>query len=419
MTKLNRQPIVVASVVALVFLSLAVLKHRAATRPIPQARQALPVGSWIVAPAISSTPNRPLDPKALVVAGPPTMFHLDPAHRNRSPFVGPASPSLSVLADLHAPIQTAPAVLPNGTIVVETLDGHLFGLREDGTVVFKTPLEDRLYASPLVWKDRLFIGTDDDRFVSLSSTGNVLWSLATDGDADTSASPTPDHGLVFAANETLFFARMDGTVVWRVRAKRKIYSSPAVDSDGSVYVGAQDQRVYGIRRTGVVRFATRLEQQVDCAPSIGEYGLLYVGTDGGAVVALDTQTGQVRWKTTVQGHVRGGLTVTRSHDVVAGVYGPSPRVVAMRGDTGEQLWSFSIPGTGAKEYGIHGSPVEDAQGNLYFGAQDDAVYSLTARGAFRWKAMTAGDVDAPVVIVSDGVLLAGSDDGKLYRITEQ
>jgi len=346
------------------------------------------------------------------------MLHLDPARRNRSPFRGPASPSLSVIADLHDPIPTAPAVLPDGTIVVATLGGNVHGVRDDGTIVFTTSLDDRVYSSPLVIGDRIFLGSDDDRFVSMSASGKIVWSLATDGDADTSAVPTPNNQIVFAAKDTLFSVRKDGTVVWRVRAKRKIYSSPAVDADGTVFIGAQDRRVYAIDRAGKVRFATSLGEDIDCAPAVGERGLVYVGIDGGAVVGIDVLKGDVAWRTPVGEHVRLGLTVTRSQDVVAGVYGPSPQVVCFDGQTGEQLWSFAVPGTGAKEHGVHGSPVEDADGNLYFGSQDNAIYSLTAQGQLRWKIGTGGDMDAPVVLLSDGVLLAASDDGKLYRVVD-
>jgi outer membrane protein assembly factor BamB len=186
-----------------------------------------------------------------------------------------------------------------------------------------------------------------------------------------------------------------------------------------VFIGAQDRRVYSVDRTGQVRFATQLDQDIDCAPSVGENKQLYVGTDGGSVAAMDTTSGKVLWRTTVGGHVRSGLTITRSHDVVAGVYGPSPRVVAVNGETGELLWEFAVPGTGAKEHGVHGSPVEDKDGNLFFGGQDNAIYSLSASGELRWKIGTGGDMDAPVVLVSDGVLLAASDDGKIYQVTEQ
>ena len=422
----NVRSIIAAGVVACLLLAASFVKYQSANRAIPEAQRFLAVGSSFIASqpiapdvrAAEPSADRAADPNALVTSGPPRMFHLDPAHSNRSPFRGPATPSLSVLADLRDPIQTAPAILGDGTIVVATLAGNVYGIRFDGTRAFTTNMNERVYASPLVVGNQVFFGSDHGRFVRISSTGGIGWSLSTDGDADTSATPAPNKSIVFAADNTLYCTRTDGTVMWRVRAKRKIYSSPAVDSDGTVFVGAQDHRLYGVSSTGTVRFATNLGHDIDCAPSIGERGSVYVGTDGGTIAAIDKKSGSVVWQKPVGGHVRGGLTLTRSHDVVAGLYGPSPRVVCLHGATGELLWSFSVPGTGAKEHGVHGSPVEDKDGNLYFGSQDNAVYSLTARGELRWKVGTGGDIDAPVVLVSDGVLLAASDDGKLYRVVE-
>lgn len=409
---------VLAGVLSVGFLVAATLKQRAARRSLPAVQRVLPPGSALVLPVSSTPAPRAPDPDAHVPDGPPRMFHLDPAHRNRSPYSAPDTPHVAWAVELDDPIQTAPALLPDGNVVVGTLGGKLLGVRPDGTIAFSASLDDRVYASPLIIGERIFVGSDDDRFFGLNAGGGQRWSLETEGDADTAATPTPDHGLVFAAGLTLFFARQDGSVVWRVRAKRKIFSSPTVGPDGTVYVGAQDNRLYAVRRVGSVRFQIDLNDDVDCAPALDDDGTLFVGTDGGSVVAVNTETGEVIWRRDVGGHVRGGLTVTRSHDVVAGVYGPSPGVVRLRGDTGEQVWRFSVPGTGAREFGVHGSPVEDARGNLIFGAQDDAVYALSPAGELRWKLATGGDVDAPVVLVDDGVALAASDDGKLYRIEE-
>jgi outer membrane protein assembly factor BamB len=185
-----------------------------------------------------------------------------------------------------------------------------------------------------------------------------------------------------------------------------------------VYVGSQDNRLYAWARGGTLRFKIDLGADVDCAPAVDDAGTAYVGVDGGAVIAVDPEGKKVLWRTEVGGHVRGGLTLTRHHSVIAGVYGPAPRVVSLDGKTGEETWSFSIQGTGAKEFGVHGSPVEDREGQLYFGAQDDAVYALTSSGSLRWKLATGGDVDAPIVLARDGVLYAASDDGKVYRIDD-
>src|SRR5262245_7765049 len=79
--------------------------------------------------------------------GPPAMFHLDARHTNRSPYVGPKVPSLLWTFDTGGPIQAAPIVLDNGTIVVASLGGKLYGLSDTGELRYKVDLGDRVYAT--------------------------------------------------------------------------------------------------------------------------------------------------------------------------------------------------------------------------------------------------------------------------------
>lgn len=402
-----------------VLLAAVAVKRRAARSRPSEADRMLPVtSSLVLPPPTPSARVRAADPAARVNDGPARMFHLDPARTNRSPFVGPSKPILAWAYDATDPIETAPVVLDDDTAVIGTLGGKVIGIKADGTRAFETHLGDRVYASPLFSGGALYLGSDDGKFVSMSSSGKVRWSLAAEGDVDTAPTVTPYGALVFAAGDTVHAVRPSGSVLWRVRAKRKFYSAPAVGADGTVYIGAQDNRLYALTRSGTVRFKLDLGADVDCAPAVDDGGMVYVGVDGGAVVAVDPSEKKVVWRAKVGGHVRGGLTVTRDHSVVAGVYGPAPRVVSLDGKTGEENWSFGIQGTGAREFGVHGSPVEDREGQLYFGAQDDVVYALTSNGALRWKFATGGDVDAPIVLARDGVLYAASDDGKVYRLED-
>ncbi len=111
--------------------------------------------------------------------------------------------------------------------------------------------------------------------------------------------------------------------------------------------------------------------------------------------------------------MRGTLSVARNGDTLAGVYGPTPRVVRV-GPNGAVTASFAIQGTGAREFGVHGAPLEDASGALFFGAQDDDVRALGPDGAWEWTFTTHGDVDAPLTLLSSGGLVAASDDGNVY-----
>jgi outer membrane protein assembly factor BamB len=70
------------------------------------------------------------------------------------------------------------------------------------------------------------------------------------------------------------------------------------------------------------------------------------------------------------------------------------------------------------EFGVHGGALEDDEGTLVFGAQDDRVRAIGADGALLWDFLTGGDVDAPATLLSDGTLIVGSDDGYVYALGE-
>jgi outer membrane protein assembly factor BamB len=394
-------------------VAVAVIRRRHGGAPPRAGSPAAPVSTAATLPARSAPP-----PGARVKSGPPSMIHLDPHHTNRSPFDGPLRPRLSWSFDAESPIEAAPALLDDGTIVVATLGGALFGVSPEGTARFRVDLGDRIYSSPLVLAGNIFVGSDARRFYGIRPGGAIRWQLDTDGDADTGAAPTPSGGLVFGSGKLLYATRQDGTVVWRAKAKKKTFSSPGVADDGTVYAGSQDHHVYAIAPDGRQRWRADVGADVDSAPAIGDDGTVYVGTDGGAVLALSPEDGSVRWRARVGGFVRGALSVARDGTVLAGTYGPTPRLVALSADDGRIRFEFAVQGTGAAEFGIHGGPVEDPNGRLYFGAQDDCVYALAPSGALLWKWATHGDVDAPVVIARPGLLLVGSDDGRLYAIED-
>ncbi len=122
------------------------------------------------------------------------------------------------------------------------------------------------------------------------------------------------------------------------------------------------------------------------------------------------------WSAHVGGFVRGPISIARGGDVLAGVYGPWSRVVRLDGKTGKERGSFTVPGTGALEFGVHGGPLEDAAGQLYFGAQDDRLYAIDPHGNTMFVLQTGGDVDAPPTLLSDGALVVASDDGAVYYL---
>ena len=334
---------------------------------------------------------------------------------HRSAARGPVSAKVGWRVELGGPISAQVTASPDEkTLYAATLGGDLFALaREDGVKRWSVALGDRVYSTPLVADDgTVYVGSDAKKLFAISAAGSIVWKIELEGEADSGPVFAKDGNIVFAAGSQVFAARRGGDVAWRFNAKGKVFTAPAVTDDGLVVFGSQDDHVYALRADGSLAWAVDLGADVDGAPAIGDDGAIFVGTDKGEVVRLDAK-GNIAWRTVVTpGFVRGVLAITRNGDVVVGTYGPQPRMVRVAGD-GNIRSTFAINGTGAKEFGIHGGALEDADGTLFFGAQDDAVYAIGIDGVVRFRHATKADVDAPLTLLADGALVAPSEDGSV------
>jgi outer membrane protein assembly factor BamB len=342
------------------------------------------------------------------------MLHGGPHRTHRAAAHGPRTAKVGWRARVDGPVAAQVTASPDeSTLYVATLGGSLIALaRADGAKIFSVTLGDRVYSTPLVGDDgTIYVGSDAKKLVAISPKGDVRFRLETEGEADTGAAFGKDGTVVFAAGNHVYSARRErGDVAWRFAAKRKIFTAPAVTDDGLVVVGSQDHHVHAIGAGGALAWTVDLGADVDGAPAIDDDGAIYVGTDGGEVVKLDAK-GQVSWRTPAGGFVRGTLSIARNGDVLAGTYGPQPRLIRISSVDGVIRGSFSIRGTGAREFGIHGGPLEDEDGVIYFGTQDNSVYAIAPDGALRWRFETGADVDAPLSLLGDGSLVIPSEDG--------
>jgi outer membrane protein assembly factor BamB len=339
-------------------------------------------------------------------------LHGGSRHTHRSSARGPRSVKIGYRVPVGGPVAAQVTTSPDeSTLYVATLAGDLVALdRADGHRRWSVTFGNRAYATPLVHEDgTIFAASDAKKLLAVRPDGHVLYRVDLDDEADTAPAFSKEGHVVLAAGRRVYAIRPRGDIVWQYLAGAKIYTAPAVTDDGLVIVGAQDHRVHAIDGKGTRAWSVDLGGDVDGSPCIGDDGTIYVGTDAREVVALDSK-GAARFRTSVGGFVRGALSVARDGDVLAGTYGPTPRVVRIE-PNGTLRGTFPIEGTGAVEFGIHGGPLEDAEGALYFGGQDDAVYAVGPDGSLRFRFLTAGDVDAPLTLLSDGSLVVPSEDG--------
>ena len=78
-----------------------------------------------------------------------------------------------------------------------------------------------------------------------------------------------------------------GTVLWEFRTGGIVYSSPAIDSDGTVYVGSGGKKLCAINgKTGGKLWEFETGGFVESSPAIGSDGTVYVGSNDKKLYAI-------------------------------------------------------------------------------------------------------------------------------------
>ncbi len=85
----------------------------------------------------------------------------------------------------------------------------------------------------------------------------------------------------------------------------KVVSSPAVSSDGTVYVGSHDNKLHAVNPDGTFKWEYTTGGDVRSSPAIGADGTVYVGNLDGTLYAVDLNTGAIKWTYQTENMIMG------------------------------------------------------------------------------------------------------------------
>ncbi|MAE32472.1 MAG: hypothetical protein CMO43_12940, partial [Verrucomicrobiales bacterium] len=74
---------------------------------------------------------------------------------------------------------------------------------------------------------------------------------------------------------------------WAFKTGGSVYSSPAIGSDGTIYVGSTDNNLYAINPRGRKKWAFKTGDWVFSSPAIGSDGTIYVGSTDNNLYAIN------------------------------------------------------------------------------------------------------------------------------------
>ena len=303
------------------------------------------------------------------------------------------------------------------------------------------------------------VGTQDPREDwSFDGAGSFDSSVAIGADGTLYAFANPD----FSDPEfrgTLYAIDQFGAVRWEFPAPRLISGTPALGSDGIVYLGSEDGSLHALDADGSLRWSFFAGDNssvsspiIDRADTI-YFGASQSGTERRATVyALDADaTG--KWAFTADGVISAGPALGHDGTLYASVWDPieasrnkifaldaqgkpkweiatsepvvSSPVVASDGSIyvspvgtnllaidalGHQKWIFQLGGRNGA------SPAIGPDGTIYVGSEDHYLYAISSTGSLLWTFAVADKIGSSPIVGGDGTVYVGSWDGSLYAV---
>jgi eukaryotic-like serine/threonine-protein kinase len=245
----------------------------------------------------------------------------------------------------------------------------------------------------------------------------------------------PAHLGVYSGSAPRQFHR----VKWKFPTGDRIVSSP-VFANNVIYFGGDDGNIYAVNaETGVQLWKHSTGGPVPATPAVVD-GTLYIGSYDGKFYALDATTGATKWKFSTEGERRfeakGIHALLPKNQTIPDAFDTflSSPVVAQNtvffgsGDgnlyaldtsTGEPKWKFKTGDV------VHSSPAY-ADGVVFFGSWDSYFYAVDAtNGKEKWRFHGGEDALAHNQVgfqsspaVANGIVYTGCRDSNLYALDQ-
>jgi len=296
-----------------------------------------------------------------------------------------------------------------------------------GAVVFSTPRVVATKAGAVA-----FVGTHAGRLVGVQLEGDEAGKIAVDVDLGGriwGSAAVDEDGVIYLGTDEDELHAVDansGEIKWTKKlgncepstapgpegARCDVDGGPTIGPDGDLYVGADG--VYRVRRTDgevVWHYPPRDDEErpehVFSAPAVTVDDHVYVGGQDGYVTALDT-AGKLRWQYKVIADVDGSPTIGSDRAIYVGA--DDGRVYALRED-GSLRWSF------VAQRDIRSSAASGPDGRIYVTSFDGNLYAIEASGEVAWVLGTGAPIMSSPVVDAEGHIYFGGQDEYLYGVS--
>lgn len=249
----------------------------------------------------------------------------------------------------------------------------------------------------------------------------VLWTFDANTSPEPMESPVMYSSPAIASDGTIYIGSYDnyiyaidieGNRTWGFKTGGDVLTSPAVGPDGSVYVGSADGFLYAFESGGSQKWKVSAEEAEVGSVAIGSDGTVYFVTDGGysadSYFFSVTPQGDTNWRIPCSGSTKSPAIASDGT-----IYFYDGDIHALDPANGNELWKYDVP------YAIAGAMAVGSDGTIYFSDGVDAkLYAVNpATQTVKWSYPFSGYFPGGPAIGSDGTIYVGCTDGSLYEFS--
>jgi len=229
------------------------------------------------------------------------------------------------------------------SVYVTSLAGRFLVLdRLTGKVQWGLSGIGRSESSPLLWRGRVFFGSEDGNVYAMSlATHKVVWRYQTGGPVKGAPAELGGRLVVGSYTGGVYCLNFNGHLLWRhsvggLLSSNQFYATAALEYN-TAYLGGTNGTIYAFDLSnGGQRWSYSTGGYVYSSPAVWR-GMVFEGSYDGTFYALNAANGSVVWRFHTGGPVSGSPTVLNGIVYVSSF---ARRTWGLNARTGHVVWQF-------------------------------------------------------------------------------
>jgi len=272
-------------------------------------------------------------------------------------------------------------------ILVGSLGGIVYFIdayQSSADQVSQTDL-DPFHSSPSIGANgRFYVGCDNGGLYAFTPAGETAWRYPdTLSDNDIATTPIVDGNAIYFGGEDWRIHKLvdngsGWTEPWSRPVHNELVASPAMDPSGNIIVVDDSGYVTSFSPSGSVNWTVQTSSAIGMtsSPAISSNGTVYVGSDAGRLYAI--KDGDTLWTYTTPGDTPSAIYSSPIIGLEGDIYfaADDGKLYRLNPATGDTVWTRQV-----STYGISSTPCLCADGVFYMVDDDDDLWAVNPDGS--------------------------------------